>query len=65
MFCNWISYVMKKKRKAKRYIDAMDAYRTQLLADGVSQWIKVTISYYGVSHDWHMKLGCNIHPSIS
>lgn len=44
IFCNWISYVMKKKRKAKRYIDAMDAYRTQLLADGVSQWIKVATS---------------------
>ena len=37
----WFLYVKEKRRQEKRYLVAMDEYRSHLLVTGVTQWIEV------------------------
>ena len=37
----WLMRVMNRKRKAERYAQAMNRYRSRLLHIGVTQWIEV------------------------
>ena len=46
----WLMYVMNRKRKAERYAQAMNRYRSRLLHIGVTQWIEVYIQTWTYTH---------------
>jgi len=41
----WLLYTLERKRKKRRYSEALDRHRKRLVKMGVTQWIKVSSVY--------------------